>query len=88
MAVEPGYFAGKPGQYRVQVKLANETWWSPWRFFWIGQPTYDFKKAMQNTAMAAMKKNVMAAKIQGPMGSQGARTAASSTVAAKTMTLK
>ena len=86
VAVEPGYFAGKPGHYRVQVKLANETWWSPWRYFWIGQPTYDFKKVKQTSSMAAMKKSAMSAKMQGTIKSRG--TAASATQAAKPMTLK
>ncbi|MCJ7663458.1 MAG: hypothetical protein MUO24_04385 [Desulfobacterales bacterium] len=67
VAVEPGYFAGKPGHYRVQVKLAYETWWSDWRSFWIGQPTVDAKKLSKTPAMVAVKKNALSAKI--PKGS-------------------
>ncbi len=63
VAVEPGYFAGKPGHYRVQVKLANETWWSDWRSFWIGQPTVDAKKLSKTPAMVAVKKNALSAKM-------------------------
>ena len=36
VAVSPGYFAGKPGLYRVMVKFEGENYWSPWRYFWIG----------------------------------------------------
>jgi hypothetical protein len=34
-----GIFQGKHGLYRIQVKLEDETWWSPWQQFWIGNPT-------------------------------------------------
>ncbi len=89
VAVEPGYFAGKPGHYRVQVKLANETWWSPWAFFWIGQPTFNVKKLSQNTTMASLKKNMMTAKMQGTMKSKGTKgQVASSTKMTKQVTLK
>lgn len=64
VAVEPGFFAGKPGHYRVQVKLSNETWWSGWKYFWIGQPTYDSQKLLKSSAaMTAMKKNSISTKM-------------------------
>jgi hypothetical protein len=63
VAVEPGPFAGKPGHYRLQVKLASETWWSDWRSFWIGQPTFDVKKLSKTPALVAMKKNSLSAKM-------------------------
>lgn len=78
VAVEPGFFAGKPGHYRVQVKLSNETWWSAWKYFWIGQPTYDSQKLLKsNAAMAAIKKNSLSTKMatgqQKIIGVEGAK---------------
>jgi len=91
VAVEPGYFAGKPGRYRVQVKLESETWWSPWRNFWIGQPTFTAGKFKKIETMAAKtEKKMITAKMLGPMKSQGTGgPAASSTkVAKQVVTLK
>ncbi len=90
VAVEPGFFAGKPGHYRVQVKLSNETWWSAWKYFWIGQPTYDSQKLLKgNAAMIAMKKKSISTKMATGqvkiMGAEG--TKAQGTIAAP-MTVK
>jgi hypothetical protein len=90
VAVEPGYFAGKPGHYRLQVKLASETWWSDWRTFWIGQPTFDAKKLTKTPALVAVKKNALSAKMPAAaIKSQGTKgQVASSTKMAKQVTLK
>lgn len=90
VAVNPGYFAGKPGRYRVQVKLDNETGWTSRTPFWIGPPTFKAGELKKIEAMAMQtQKKVMSAKMGGVIKSQG--TPASTKVAKEAkhgMTLK
>ena len=90
VAMNPGYFAGKPGRYRVQVKLDNETAWTDWRPFWIGPPTIkagDIKK-IETMAMQTQKK-VMSAKMGIVTKSQGTPASTKVVTEAKQgMTLK
>ncbi|MHB8836571.1 MAG: hypothetical protein ACYC9Y_12845 [Candidatus Methylomirabilia bacterium] len=55
VAVTPGYFTGKPGLYRLQVKLESEPWWSPWRYFWIGPPQENIPHADSFISAAALR---------------------------------
>jgi hypothetical protein len=54
VAVNPGFFVGKPGLYRLQVKLESETWWSRWQYFWIGPPQENIPHGSSISAAAAM----------------------------------
>lgn len=66
VAVNGGAFAGKPGLYRVQVKLDGEAWWSPWRPFWIGPPQSGVPTGTQFEAASALRvKTLMKTKLPG-----------------------
>lgn len=47
VAVNPGYFAGKPGLYEIKVRNAAGGAWSSPRRFWIGNPTFDPPPTLQ-----------------------------------------
>jgi hypothetical protein len=54
-----GVFTNKPGLYRVQVKLETETWWSPWRYFWIGPPQDAIPHGDAFSASAALRQKAL-----------------------------
>lgn len=89
--VEPGYFAGKPGRYRVQVKLESETWWSPWRSFWIGKKpaiynNIDKEMAIESKANQTQMKKLSLQMKRGIAKAEG--TGASATQVATGMKFK